>query len=484
MNTRLCRFSVLLVCLLVGAGLYAAPAGSEPAGAFCDPPDGLNVNSWVGPAAGDWDINEHWSLGRAPDNTDGATGFVCITAGVTVTMPDSVHVEVQGFDLGVGSTIVILQNSILLALGDPTEVTSVARPDSLIINERSTLGGTGRILLQGTLEWKALATGGATLSSVRLVEGAPAYDGPGGRLVVDDTGSIEIADRGVNLAHKYVIEVRGIVTISGDGYIAADHGTGFELRPHSEGDGAGELLIQNDGGYYQGRLDLPALSKFVNEGTIRKAGGHGTSVVTATYTNAGGSSVVEAGTLVLPDGTTEAVEVGSGLSYGSGACGPVTQEELYGCTPDTSSSDQQNAAFRVPPSDDDGARVRVVELGSAPAPAIGTAVRAHATGLQAGRRSPARVVLRYDSSLLNGYGAKKLDVARKGDGQGYRVLDDCGRGGRVPKGEVACVDRRTKAGSGTLVDCDVVMAVNTIRTSRWIARFRGKLNLPGPCRAS
>ncbi len=487
MPSRFRRISVMLVCLLVAAGLSATPAGSEPAGEFCDPPGGLTVNSWVGPVAGDWNINEHWSLGRAPDNTDGADGFVCIPAGVSVTMPESVavHVEVQGFDLGVGSTIVMLQNSILFALGDPAAVTSVARPGSLIVNSRSTLGGTGRILLQGTLQWKALATGGATLSSVRLAEGAPAYDGPGGRLVVDDTGSIEIADRGVNLAHKYVIEVRGTVEISGEGYIAADHGTGFELRPRSAGAGAGELLIENDGGYYQGRLDLPTLSAFVNEGTIRKAGGQGTSVVTAGYTNEGGVTVVESGTLVLPDGTTEAVKVGAGLSYGSGACAPDMQDEPYGCTPDTSSADQQNAAFRVSTGDANGARVEVVELAGGPGAAIGTSVLAHASGLKAGRRSPARVLLRYDSSLLNGYGADKLDVARKGDGQRrYRVLDDCGRRGRVPKGEVACVDRRPAAGSNTLEDCDVVMAVNTIRTSRWIARFQGKFNQQGPCRAS
>lgn len=480
------RRAVLLSGLALLGGLLAVQSGSPAtsAGPFCAP-TGLDVNTFQPPGAtGDWLESDNWSDG-VPDNTEAATGYVCIPAGKTALMTESgTEARLQLIDVAGG--LQISQGNKLFVYGDQATRPSTFRPGSVVSLNTSTLGGPGRVDVLGTMRWTSTINGASTITSrpCRLVPdcAGPAPVGERGLLVVGDTGKLIINGRGVNLVDQYRIRVHGLVRLVNQGYIAADRGTSFELRKRTAGTKVGRLRISNDGGYYEGQTfyGQTMLSAFLNRGLLIKDGGTGSSVVAATYTlGKGGGVRVERGTLDITTDEPQLVEVAKGRTFGDGGCASY---DAYACSVQVGAAgdglNPQRSSFTA--SKKSAAKVRLYELGSAPAGSIGTAVRIHAKKLKATAKKPAILNLRLDDSILGGKTWKQVKVLRRpNSGGSYQVVPKCTKSGKPPAGSKACVDRRKKAGSSRNVfgvgdpagsKLDVVMVIRTTGTSRWVAR--------------
>lgn len=483
------RSVVLTATVALALGLLGLPGPSAAAlDPFCSKAWPGQVRFvWDGDAGnGRWSTAANWSNDTEPTNVYDDTGYVCIPTGAVVTMAAGEQADLQAIDLQRGSTLVLATGSKLYVFGDHASRASVVRRGATLVMSGA-LGGTGRIDLHGLMHWTSASSGASTITTRDCALGA-ACAGPAsgttGLLEVADSGVVRVDGRGVNLFDQYRLVVRGVVSLTNRGYIAADRGTGFALRRRTAAPGVGRLTIANDGGYYEGRTlnGITTLSRFVNAGSIVKTGGTGNSVITGLYTRSGAGSVgVHAGTLSFPDGVTQSARVAGGRTYGTGRCAPAGPN-AYGCVPVTEPGiDRQNGTFQVPGADANGAGVQVVEVRGGPADRIGSAVQLHATGLSATRARPAVFRLRYDSSLLGGRSWQEVRIYRKADGaRAYRLVRRCDDRGRPPVGEVACVDRREKRNSSREVGDpgdppgapkdDVLMVVRTTDTSRWIGR--------------
>ncbi|HET7477641.1 MAG TPA: hypothetical protein VFJ97_16665 [Dermatophilaceae bacterium] len=461
----------MLAILASSVSWLAAPATA--AGAFCSLA-GMQKNVWTG-GAGDglWVSGGNWSLGRAPDIFDSVDGYVCIDAAGTVTMRAGEAAELQAFDVAAGTTLRLLTGSVLLVYGDQASRASVLRSGSTTLT-KGTLGGPGRIDLDGRLTWSSSTTGASTMTTRRCglggTCGAPVA-GPRGLLVVGDAALADVTPLGVNLFDQYQLRVHGTLKLRGQGYVAADRGTSLELLPKLAAPGVGTLLIANDGGWYEGRTlyGVTTLSSVTNAGLIRKAAGTGTSVISATYTRSGAGAVkVTSGTLSLPDDVSHQVTVGAADAYGFGSCNGST----YGCQPVADAVAPQTGTLTVPSGDVNGAKVVLALDGAGPAGTVGQQVHATATGLVASAADPAVLGLRYDTSVLGGKTFATLVVERAPEGTtAYAPVPSCLAGGEPPAGSVACVDRRGQpTSSRTLADGDALMVVRTTGFSRWLAR--------------
>jgi hypothetical protein len=270
------------------------------------------------------------------------------------------------------------------------------------------------------------------------------------------------------------------VRLTNQGYVAADRGTSFELRPKLATAGGGLFDIRNDGGYYEVMtlFGVTSMSSFVNQGTIQKSVATGVSVIEAAYSRLSPGAVkVLSGTLTLPAGSATSALVRGGRTYGSGSCLTGT----LGCQPSTYADDRMFGRLTVPSADTAGASVVVrEESAKVRAADISPPVLAHATGMLESRASLARLTLRFDERLLSGRGWRKVNIYRKASASAPWVkLPACRTSdGRPPVGSPACVDRRGLAGSSrNVVDAegpgtspDVIMVVRTTRTSRWVGR--------------
>ena len=297
--------TVLLLAAVVAAfltGVVSSPTAEAATPGFCSL-GGMQKNTWTG-GAGDglWDTGANWSLGRAPNFTDGATGYACINAKSTVTMRAGESAELQAFDVATGTTLKLDTGSILLVEGSQVTRPSYLRSGTTTLL-KGALGGPGRIELLGKMTWASSTTGASTMSTRRCGLGATcggAVSGPRGLLVVGNAGLVEVTPLGVNLADEYQLRVYGTLKLLGQGYVSADRGTSLELLPKLNAAGVGTLLITNDGGWYEGRTlyGVTTLSAIANGGLIRKSAGTGTSVVVGTYSRVGSGAIrVDRGTL-------------------------------------------------------------------------------------------------------------------------------------------------------------------------------------------
>ena len=486
------RVVTFVAGLLALCGLLAvAPSSPSTAvGPYCQL-GGLTANRWTGAGDGiSWVDPGNWTLG-VPDNTQRASGYVCIdlttTTGRVVEIRAGEHAELQALDVEAGMTLRLALGSKIFVFGDQVTRPSVVRQGAVVEVLGASYGGSGRTDVLGTFRWRSLTTGAATLISdpcmLGVGAGTPPPGCPGvgpGLLEVGDTGVLAVDGRGVNLFDRFRIVVRGVMRLTATAYVAADHGTAIELRPKLTTTGAGTFDIRNNGGVLEGfGRGIASPATFVNEGILVKQGtaATGTSLIDATYVDAGGQVRVFAGTLLIPSGTARPATVRGGFTWGSGTCDPGS---AYGCAPDTTTADRQTGRFQVPAADSAGAAVIVQETTTTSTTQdIGFPVRAHATGLAATRTAPAVISLRYDSSLLGGRGWQQVQVYRQPTTtQPYGLLGPCLSDGAVPATRIACVDRRGLAvssrnvadaeGAGTAPD--VVMVVRTIQTSRWVAR--------------
>lgn len=462
-----------LLAIGVAALPWTTPVAASAAGPFCGL-SGMVTNTWTGGANnGLWDSAGNWSLGRAPNFTDAATGYACINAGRVVTMRAGESAELQALDVAAGTTLKLLTGSVLLVHGDQATRPSSLRSGS-ITQLKGTLGGPGRIDLDGKITWTSTPSGASTMTTRRCglggTCGAP-VSGPKGLLIVGNTGLVDVTPLGVNLFDEYQLRVHGTVKLRNQAYVGADRGTSLELLPKLSATGVGTLLIANDGGWYEGRTlyGVTGLSAATNGGLIRKSAGNGTSVIAAQYTRVGSGRVkVDSGTLSLPDNVTHAVTVGASDSLGFGACNSL----VYACEPVADAQDPQTGTVTVPSSDGNGAQLTLNLDGAGPAGTIGELVHAGASGLAATTANPAILRLRYDTSVLGGKTWSNLVVERAPDGSStYAVVPACLASGAPPSGSAACVDRRGQAASSrTLGDGDALMVVRTTGFSRWRAR--------------
>jgi hypothetical protein len=492
---------VLTVLALVLSALTTLTPVATSVGSYCaNPLGGLTPNVWQGlGTAGpgttdDWETAGNWSLGVP----SGTSAYVCIPSGGLPVIREGQEVQIRAIDVNVGAELQLDRGSKLFLSGN--QVTQPSTVRGRIEIRGGTLGGPGRIDLLGSVLWEGL---GAFRSATITTRECAYFPGPyradeetctpgtpiagtKGLMEVHDTGSIDIAGGGVNLGDQYQLIVRGLVRVRDGAYVAADHGTRLELRPHSGPTaGAGTLRFEDDGDYIEGKNDFGVnqLSTVINQGRIIKSGGTGISMVSGTYNQPSpGTSTVSSGTLLLPTGSATSAKVAAGRSYGSGSC---LVAELANCPIETFDVDRQNARFQVPSADTSGAAVRVRELTTLPAPSqitlpvLGFPVDAHASGLTATAARPAVLTFRYDERLLGGRGWTLVKMYRQATaGAPYVLLKSCLSTGKPPTGQVACVDRRGLAGSSRNVfdaegpgsSPDVIMVVRTTKTSRWVGR--------------
>lgn len=470
------------VATLAAAALALAQPVADPAARelTCQL-TGMHTFTWDG-GGGDglWTTAANWVGDVAPGIGDGSDGYVCIDAGRTVTYDaaNGWKVNLQAIDLAAGTTLVIELGTKIYVHGDQATRPSAIRSGATI-QLNGVLGGEGLVQVDGTVNWQS-GTGPTTASTIvtrdcDLNAGtAPCGRAPAipGRMVLGDGGVLNVNGHGVNLEDSYQLEVRGSVVLSNLGYVAADRGTGLTLLPKSVGPGLGQLVVTNNGGWYEGRTHygITTLSQFVNGGLIRKSAGTQSSTIDAAYSRTGaGTAQVDAGVPALPDGAVHAVTVAPGSTYGHGVC--ATQG--YACIPVADALDKQASLVRIPGTEPGGVSLEVQNMNEPGQPGIfGKPVRVAVTDLSTTSANPVILSLRYDKSLVGAKTVADVKVLRRADSATtYALVPACKTNGVPPFG-LSCVDRRGIAGvsSRKLSDGDILMVVRTTQFSRWMAR--------------
>ncbi|MEZ5093229.1 hypothetical protein [Nocardioides sp.] len=488
-----------VVTLLLGgsllSGAEAAPTSALPGLCQLAP----TVNTWQGLGVGpgttdDWETDANWSDG-AP--LHGGDPDVCIPSGGLPRIAAGQEGHVTTLDIAGGATVHVDPGGKLFLYGDQSsDADSLVRSNGRLEVVGGTLGGVSKLHVKGTLVLEHDVSSAATLLTRDCAyDSTPGVSYPGEEtctspvptpvagdtfhLEVDDRGVVDVRGGGVNIGDQTVVVARGLVRVGAGAYLAADHGTRLALRPHrTAAPGTGTLRFEGDGGYLEGKIEadtgIATLSRLVNQGLIRKSGGTGLSLVTASYSQpTPGTASVASGTLLLPTGPVQAAQVAGGSTYGTGAC---VQPDDPACVPSTTPDFPQSAELRVPTIDTNGARVVVRKLGSTSSGAdLGFPFTVHASSLKATPARPALIRMRFDASVLGGKRWWNVKILRKSGSKPYRVVKACTSSGRPPSGEVACVDRRGLAGSSRNIANvsgapDVLMVVRTTGTSRWVGR--------------
>ncbi|KAA1421657.1 hypothetical protein F0U44_05110 [Nocardioides humilatus] len=486
-----------LALVVIGlAPVVTQPAAAAAAGGYCSHAGapGIVTYEWSGGGDGEsWDEAANWDrddVGAPPipggmsvgPSTTEATDYVCIPAGSTVELKGANDwnrrinaLDVQGLP-GDPTVVRLGAGAFLRVFGDDDLMPSVVRPNAKVVLNAGGWGGPGLTEVRGTMF--ARTSGGFApgfLTRRCSTESCATAAVDRGVLVIANAGELLLDKGGVNLVDYYAIRVHGLVRLSNDGYLAADHGTRFELQPRTAGSEVGSLEIDNDGGYYEGATPAvdEGLSVFINNGWIRKTGGAGTSIVSAVYSAGAGSRVdVDSGTLALPDGAVKPVHVARGKRYGTASC---SYDDSYVCTAVTDPGvDLQAVTFRDPRSDPGGAKVEAHQSPGdphAPSGIIGDPMTVHAQRLVATAARPAIIEIRYDASLLGAQTPATVKILRRATGTTtYVKVPTCRAADGTPPGSaVACVDRRPGK-TRTVAGGDLVVVVRTQATSRWVGR--------------
>lgn len=458
------------------------------------------ANRWQGLGVGpgttsEWEVGANWSTGISP-----ATGDtdVCIPTGGQPHIAAGEEGHLTTLDIKSGATLTVDEGGKLFLYGAQTaNKDSVVRAGGHLDVIGGTFGGVSKLHVLGTMVMKNNGPGAAATFLVRdcayddtfgssypgeetCTEPPTPVTGPKGLVEVADKGVLDIQGGGVNLGDQFRLIVRGLLRVRSGAYLAADHGTKLELRPHlTAAAGTGTLRFEGSGGYLEGKIlsdtGISTLSMLVNQGRIVKTAGSGSGrvLVTAGYTQPSPGKVsVYAGSLLLPTGSVTPAYVARGVTYGTGRCFTA---DSPGCANTTTTSFRQSAQLRVPPADTSGANVVVRKLSAKSSPAdLGRPFEVHATGLSATAGAPAIITMRFDATVLNGKHVGAVKIYRKSGTAPYRLVKACNTSTlRPPAGEVACVDRRPGSSrdvANTSGAPDVIMVIRTTRTSRWTGR--------------
>jgi hypothetical protein len=467
---------VALIAAFVVVVFAPTPAGAWPS--VCNDTNNPDVYRWVG-GSGNWDTSANWEHGPgnmsgAPnDDLDGngtpdqAAAIACISTPGTVVI-DSLgtfgrfEVFVQQLHIDAPTRIEVKEGSVLLV--NDTNNPSYWAQGSTVAVTAGMLGGLGTIHAQGLITFTSVAPNATFLSSTRVHQSGVVFAGSPGSLVVDSGGEFRVTDLALALYTRYHVEVAsgGRAVLDPPGYLVPDDGTSMTIQL------GGELEIKGDGGYYQGALvGMETLSALTNNGTIRKSGGTGTSVIDATYTQGPtGQVLVQSGTLALPDDHQVSAQVSPGESVATGTCGGPSSVH---CEPtEDPLKDPMSVQFVVPATNGQPAKVLLDEEVGVPLAedpkAVGNGVLAHADGLVPDGAHPAQIRLRYSQPDVMSTPLNEVQVVHATD-DGFQVLlPDCA-GGVLPAGLWTCVVRPvTRTSQNTFV------TVLTTVTSRWHLR--------------
>lgn len=482
---------LLAAVAAAATALVVVPGPSAGAAvAFCGL-TGLDKYTWSGPVGGRWDVAANWTnngavSSRVPGMWNDLTSendYVCIPSGKSVVMPapnslpdGSFWATLRAIDVGTNATLLVDEGSMLFLEGSQSTHPSFARSGSTVTLRSSTLGGRGKITFNGTLNW--INTRGAATMVTRFCDVGAGCDGPLtgaiGRTVIAATGRLNVNSAGVNLEDKRVIENRGLTTVSGTGYIAADYGTSFT-------NAGGTFDIRNDRGYYQGRqrYQITQRGSFVNTGILRKSAGTGTSVVDAVYSEGStgaGRIVVQTGQISIlgraNDAASNTATVSPGAAFGVGGCDPAASSI---CTqPVATSADKQVESVALPAG---GAvtDVTIEELPSLKTASMRTAPT-HITTPSAVASTSNPMTFRFglDASLVRSGEtplalSQSLAVSRQADDGATPPVPVPNCTGSTPTGsQQSCVDRSASQAATSGAGGDVVLVVRTTQNSRWI----------------
>ncbi len=424
---------VVLAASLVVLASPASPSSALPPN--CD-------LTWDG--GGDqtsWNDNQNW----VNDVGVPSTGDV-----VCIGMPDHVVVDGISSDIGQlhldGTAEVSIQNggSLFIDVGE-----SVWGPNTNVaINQNGELGGAGTIRVQGGIFFASPNTGSVLTS------------GPSGNGKMIVEGAAHVVANGLGLESGYQVDVPagGSMNLGPGTWVSADPGTTTTIRQGAT------LGLAGDGGYY--RRSGTGLGALVNNGTLRKTGGTGTSVIDATYQGSG-QIEVHTGAIALPDSGQGGGAVWPGYTLATGRCGgPVTSSV---CQPTQDpTKDPMSLALTTPQANAGPTNVQIQELSPVDVAVdpkrIGNEVLAHADNLVTDGAHPAQIRLRYSQADVMGTPLSEVQVVHTTD-DGFQVpLPDCA-GGALPAGLWSCVVRpATRDSQNTFV------TVLTTVTSRWHLR--------------
>jgi hypothetical protein len=467
-----------VVALVLAAGFTAGATTVRPAAAasYCPAVAGVNTYRWTGHAGdGLFSDRRNWSPRGVPGLATTAlpTDYACIPASAEVTLQTGEEADLQAMD---SRGTLQLQPGAKLFLGakDGSATAPASRVNNLDLLQ-ATLGGTATVTVIGTLNWTSDPENAATQTTRALEDisgGPPAFVGST-VIAVGATANITGGtnrDGGVNLRDDRSFDVLGTAVIANGGFIAADWGTAVRLLP--DGSHAGRLLIENDGGIYQGFLGsaLPwetHRERVVNAGRIIKQPGpkagssEGTSVIDADYSaddGAGhtGTVVVKSGTLTIY-GTDTAATLDAGATIGFGGCPDHTAV----CTASTTTTaDPQAASVLLSPGPSAAASLDLAPpLATNPynRRLVGDPVVVAGPTAQ----HPSIVTMRVDSHITNGATLKQMAVGVDGT-----VLRSC-RASAAP-----CLLHKQTAPDDP---SDYVLTVATTRPGMYVAlgpRFR------------
>ena len=354
--------------------------------------------------------------------TPGFDDVVCITTTDHVVNDASVsHVGEMHFN---GSTEVEVRDGsgIIAEAGEHVDPESVWGPDTnVFINNNGVLGGSGTIRVQGGL-WASSPATGSVLES---------GNNGNGTMIVE--GSATVVANGLGLADGYQLDVPGRLVLQPGTWLAANPGTGATIAP------GGTFELTGDGGFYQGG-GAGTPSFLVNNGTLVKTGGTGTSVIDATYQGTG-QIQVQTGAVALPDSGQVGATVWPGSGLATGRCGGPVSTAVCQPTQDPA-QDTMSVSLTVPGANAGPAAIQLQELGPvSPAvdpAAVGNEVLAHADNLTPGQ--PARVDLRFSQADVMATPLDQVQVVHTTDAGFDVLLPDCANG-TLPAGLFSCVVR-------------------------------------------
>jgi hypothetical protein len=423
---------------------------------------GTNTFHWVGGPTGDFFVKSNWSPRRIPgiSNSDVPTAKVCIPSGADVTLYGN-GVSVLAID-SEGALTLEHGAQLFVGAGDG----SAPAPDSIVndlVLDSSTLGGTAKVTVTGSLDWHSDPVDEAATQTTRRLtslepEGndttAPQFPGS---TVIAKTATAAIdggtsTDGGVNLEDNRTLDIAGSLVVSNGGFVAADWGTAIKLES------TGVLTFDNDGGVYEGHLQnyrpwASGPATFANTGTVDKASGTGGSVIGALYSG-NGAVEVHSGQFGIVGQNAAVATVSPGASIGFGTCpGGGGGRHLiasrrasgsHACpAPITNQANPQAASFTL--SNTDPATSVAIsldpKLSSDPYRRFGLVGRPVAVAIAAPGADPSSVAMRVDSTLLNpGTTLNEMRVGLLGSHDS--VLASCDPNTPVPP----CVsDRRSAA---------------------------------------
>jgi hypothetical protein len=241
--------------------------------------------AWTNTSGGSWSVAANWTPNQVPGSSDDAL----ITAGGTYSVTLDTSPAINSFTLG----------------GTSGQQTLNTSGNSLTAGNPSAVNGNG-----------VLGLNGGSLTGVVGVVGAMIWTG--GNVY----GSLTLGTNGLLVAGQGSgVYLYGVLTNAGT--IQVTNTSGFEL--HNCGAGGGELVnlpgalvdIRTDASIYRVCGD----EVFINQGTVRKSGGTGTSAINTVFDNTG-TLDVESGTVALAFGGAlggiGTVAGGAGLAFNGG----------------------------------------------------------------------------------------------------------------------------------------------------------------------